>query len=212
MALLSLEQYKALAGVDTTNDQDDVRIEALMPAVDRALASYCDRKFEVSAGPPTERTFSFDGDGIVEIDDCTAVVSVATDAGVLGESFDLDASQWTAQPSDNTPTYYYLQIHSGPFHSFSPEMGFERNLDTYEPFNVKPVTVTVLANWGWPEIPADVQLAAAWMIQDIVSKPGGDNLQSESIEGFARSWAGTFAALSIPNRSRDLLVNYQRVF
>lgn len=212
MALLDLSQYKALAGVDPTNDQDDARIEALMPAVERSIASYCDRKFEVAAGPATERTFSFNGDGIAEIDDCTSVVSVATDAGVLGESFTLDATQWTAQPGDNAPTFYYLQIHSGPFHSFSPEMGFERNLDTYDPFNVKTVTVTVTATWGWPEIPPDVKLAAVWMIQDIVSKPGGDNLQAESIEGFARSWAGSFASLSIPNRSRDLLVNYQRVF
>lgn len=212
MALVTLEQYKALAGIDPTNDLDDTRIEALMPAVDRAIATYCDRKFEVAAGPATVRTFDFSGDGFVEIDDCTSVASVSTDAGVLGELFALDNTQWTAQPSDSSDTFYYLQIHSGPFHSFSPEMGFERNLDKYEDYNVKPVTISVTATWGWPAIPPDVQLAAVWMMQDVLSKPGGDNLQSEGIEGFNRSWAGSFASIALPNRARDLLVNYQRVF
>lgn len=212
MALLTLEQYKQYAGIDPTNDQDDARLTVLMPAVDKAISTYCDRKFDLATGPAAARTFDYDGDGMVEIDDCTGVTAVSTDAGVLGESYALTADQWTAQPSDSSPTFYYLQIHSGPFYSFSPEMGFERNLDQYEPYSMKPVTVTVTATWGWPEIPADVKLAAVWMLQDILSKPGGDNLQSEGIEGYARSWAGSFASLSIPNRSRDLLVNYQRVF
>ncbi len=212
MAILTLEQYKSLVGVDPTNNSDDVRINALLPAVEQAISTYCDRKFVVAASPATERSFEFTGEGILDIDDCTSVVAVSTDAGILGASYDLDATQWTAQPGDSTPTYYYLMVHSGPFYSFSPEMGFERNLDQYQGYNVKPVRITVEAVWGWPEIPHDVQLAAAWMIQDIISKPGSDNLSSEGIEGWTRAWAGSFSALSIPNRSRDLLVNYQRVY
>lgn len=212
MALLTLPEYKAFAGVDTTDNRNDARINALQAAVEKAIGTYTDRKFVLAGGAATTRTFEFDGEGIVDIDDCANITSVSTDAGVLGSSYSLDTSQWTAAPFDMSPTYYYLRIHSGPFNSFSPEMGFERNLDKYEGYNVKPVTISVTANWGWPAIPEDVKLAAAWTIQDIVDKPGGDNLSSESIEGFSRSWAGSFSALSIPNRARDLLVNYQRVF
>lgn len=212
MPILTLAEYKAFAGVDPTNNLDDVRIEALMPAVDSAIGKYCDRKFELATGASTERTFQFSGEGLVDIDDCTSIVSVSTDAGVLGEQFDLSAAQWTAQPGDDTLTYYYLNIHSGPFNSFSPHMGFERNLDKYESFDVKPVTISVVAMWGWPAIPPDVKLAAVWFLQDILDKPGGDNVSVEAIEGYSRSWVGSFAALSIPNRARDLLVNYQRVF
>lgn len=212
MAILTLPEYKALAGVDVTDTRNDDRITALLPAVENAISIFCDRKFVVAAGLATARTFEFEGKGVVDIDDCIAITGVTTDAGVLGATYALDLTQWTAQPGDSSPTYYYLRIHSGPFHSFSPEMGFERNLDQYEGYTVKPVSIHVTANWGWPSIPPDVKLAAAWMIQDIVDKPGGDNLSAEAIEGFSRSWAGTFSSIGIPNRARDILISYQRVY
>jgi len=210
--LLSLVEFKALTGVDATNNMDDPQITALIPAASRTIQSFVDRKFEVAAGPATERTFQYDGAGVVDIDDCTSVTSVTTDAGVLGEVYPLTGHQWTAQPGDEAETYYYLLVHSGPFNSFSPEMGFERNLDQYDAGLWKPVTISVTATWGWPAIPADVKLAAAWTIQDALSKPGGDNISAEAIEGYSRSWAGAFSSLALPNRARDLLVNYQRAF
>lgn len=210
--LLSIAEYKALVGVDASNNTDDPQITALIPAASRTIESFTDRKFAVASGAPTERSFQYDGGGIVDIDDCTSVVSVTTDAGVLGEVYPLTIDQWTAQPGDEAATYYYLMVHSGPFNSFSPEMGFERNLDKYEPEYARPVRVSVTATWGWPAIPPDVKLAAAWTIQDALAKPGGDNISAEAIEGFSRSWAGAQMSLALPNRARDLLVNYQRVF
>jgi hypothetical protein len=210
--LITLAEYKAFAGVDPTNLVDDPRITALLPAASRAVRKFTDRKFEIVNPAPSTRTFLYAGDGFVEIDDCSNITLVTTNAGVLGATYDLAAEQWTALPSDPDEPYYYLILHSGPFALFSPEMGFERNLDRYEPSTEKPVTVSVTANWGWSEVPEDVQLATVWTIQDVVEKPSGDNLASEAIEGFARSWAGSQHALALPNRARDLLVNYQRVF
>lgn len=210
--LLNLSEYKTLIGIDPTNTLDDTQITALISAASRTIQSFVDRKFEVASGGPTERTYQYDGSGMVDIDDCTNVTGVTTDAGVLGEEYPLTVDQWTAQPGDEAETFYYLIIHSGPFYAFSPEMGFERNLDTYGPYTCKPVSVTVTANWGWSAVPADVKLAAAWTIQDALSKPGGDNISSEGIEGYNRAWAGAFSSLALPNRSRDLLINYQRVF
>lgn len=208
--ILTLAEYKELVGIDPTNTVDDDRINALIPAASRAVRSFTDRKFELASPDPTEREFHYDGSGIIDIDDCTSIVSVTTNTGVPGAVFPVEAEAYTAQP--DRPPYYYLVLHSGPFYAYSPEMGFERNLDQYEALPAKPVIVTVEAFWGWQELPEDVKLAAAWMIEDIVTKPGGDNLSSEAIEGFARSWAGSFSALALPNRSRDLLINYQRVF
>ncbi len=210
--LITLNEYKTLVGVDPTNTVDDARITALIPAASATVRKYTDRKFEVASGPPgTERFFQYDGSGFLDIDDCTNITQVATDVGVPGDSYALAVEQWTPQPADPSEPYYYILLHTGPFRSFSPEMGFERNLDKYEPGG-RPVVIGVTAQWGWASIPKDVKLATAWMVQDTVDKPGGDNLSAEAIEGFSRAWAGSFQALALPNRARDLLANYQRAF
>ncbi len=107
---------------------------------------------------------------------------------------------------------YYVVLHSRQG-SYSPEMGFARNLDTL-PYEQRPVLLTINATWGWPEVPADVKLATAWTVQDSVSKPSSADLRSESIAGYSRSWTAAAAGmmLAVPNRARDLLSNYERVF
>ncbi len=210
--LVTVAEYKALTGLPTGNTQNDAQITALIPAASKIVESHTNRKFVVAAGAPTARTFHYDGGGLLDIDDCVSVSSVATDAGILGEVYPMTAEQWTAQPSDESDTYYYLLVHSGPFYSFSPEMGFERNLDRYDAETYKPVSLNVTAVWGWPAIPEDVKLAVVWSIQDALAKPGGDNVSAEAIEGYSRSWSGASGSLGLPNRARDLLLNYLRVF
>jgi hypothetical protein len=76
-------------------------------------------------------------------------------------------------------------------------------------------TLTVNAQWGWPVIPQDVKLAAAWTINDALSEPADQNLAAEAIEGYSRSWAnqGTvLSSLAVPNSARDLLAPYTREY
>jgi hypothetical protein len=121
---------------------------------------------------------------------------------------------------DGGPVIYYLILHGGflPF-AISPEMGFERNLDTYPFSSFKSPMVAVTATWGWPAVPDDVKLATALTIKQFLTSSGGgsaEGLTAEAIEGFSRSWGGRgsmgVTALAIPNRARDLLAAYQRVF
>ena len=210
--LLTLAEYKALVGVDPTNNKNDAQITALLGPVSRAVRSYADRTFEISQSPATARTFLYDGSGMLEVDDFTVVTSITTDTGVAGVTYTLTDDQYTLMPQDAAdPVFYWIIFHGGP-RSPSGEMGFERNLDTLD-FSPKNATVTVTATWGWPSVPTDVKLAAAWAIQDAIKTPQGPT--AEAIEGYSRSWgqAGQgFPVLALPNRSRDLLSSYQRMF
>lgn len=213
--LIDLATYKALMAVDPTDTRDDVQVAALLPGVSRAIRTYTGRQFDVTNSVATARSFQYDGSGFLDIDDCTMVTLVSTDAGVPGQSWDLTTYEWTAMPQGGTEVFYYLLIHGGPMGG-SPEMGFERNLDTMV-LRPKSPLITVTATWGWPAIPEDVKLATAITVS---SMAGGntahdEELTGESIEGFSRSWGnkqGGPQALMIPNRARDLLANYAKVF
>jgi hypothetical protein len=210
--LITLADYKSLLGIDPTNNQNDSQITALLPAASQAIRSFTGRSFEVSDNTTSDRDYQFDGSGYLDIDDAVDVTAVVTDAGVPGQTYPLDVLEWSAQPFSG-PIYYYLLVLGGRW-GYSPEMGFERNLDTLG-VQPGPPIFTVTAEWGWPEIPEDVQLATAWTVNEIVSGPkSSENLTAEAIEGYSRSWGsrqGTTTLLAIPNRARDLLVAYQRI-
>lgn len=215
MALITRSEYKALVGMNPTNTTKDTQIDALIPAASRAIQSYTDRKFE-SLGGSTARTFQYDGSGLMDIDDCTAVVDVYTDGGFSGGPvIDLDPQEYTALPyretADDDP-HYYLAFNWFP-QGYSGEMGFRRNLDTLD-ISQGSILVTVTATWGWASVPDDVKLACAWTIQDSLNTPSNNDLRSEAIEGFSRGWGLSSANsnLALPARARDLLNNYVRVF
>lgn len=217
MALIDLSTYKSLLGVDTTDTRDDAQITALLDAASKAVETYAGRDFDQTNGVATERIFQYDGSGFLDIDDCTSVTSVKVYTPNVAD-YTMDATEWTAMPGTSlSPVFYYLLLHGGPYiFSISPEMGFERNLDQYPPSRFKSSTIGVTATWGWPAIPSDVKLATALTIQHFVGTRGAtEGLTAEAIEGWSRSWGRTGAAitgLAIPNKARDLLAAYQRVF
>ena len=187
----------------------------MLPVASSTVRKFTDRKFEIATGTPTERTFEYDGSGFLEIDDAATIVGLSTDAGYPAATYPLSSDEWTAQPhreqAEDEP-YYYLLVHALRL-PMSPEMGFERNLDSLGA-SYKPPIVTVTADWGWEVIPEDVKYAAALTVENSVVKPPSDNLQSEAIAGYSRTWAvaAQNQLLSIPNRARDILINYQRVY
>lgn len=213
--LLTLAEYKSLNGVNPTDTRTDAEVEAMLPTVSRLIRTYTDREFMVSDGSATPRTYQYDNSGFLDIGDCTSVTSVVTDGGSTGQTIELQPDQWTAMPYGGD-VIYYLLVGGGPFNGMSPEMGFERNLDTMPWRPVKFPMITVTATWGWPSIPSDIKLAAAWTIKDWLSKPPSDGLTAEAIEGYSRAWgaksgSGPSPNLAIPNKARDILANYDRV-
>jgi len=217
--LIDLTEYKELLGLDPQVDPSDGQVTALLPAASRSIRKFTDRNFEV-AGTPAARTFQYEEEGFLDIDDCTAVTAVTTDLGYTGQTYTLDPTEYTPMPYRESPDddpYYYMIVGSRRLPT-SPEMGFERNLDRIGFLPMLP-TITVTATWGWHVIPSDVKLAAAITVQELLassktSSPGGGPLTSEAIAGYARSWSppNPNQLLAIPNRARDLLLAYQRVY
>jgi hypothetical protein len=213
--LISLSEYKEYVGISSTDTRDDTRITALLPAVSRTISLYTGRSFDVSTGTASTRSYQYDGSGILDIDDCSAVTALSTDGGTPGQSYSLLSEQWVLMPQDDSDVFYYLLLLGGPYLGSSPEMGFERNLDTMDMWFRQPI-ISVTATWGWPSVPPDVKLAASMILSDLLARKGNtsEGVTAEAIEGFSRSWAGRTgpsAALTIPNRARDILAGYQRI-
>jgi hypothetical protein len=208
--LISLAEYRAIMGYDPTYTIDNDKISASLSAASQAVRTYTQRSFVVSSIAET-RSYQYDGSGFLDIDDCTVVTGLTTDAGVVGISpIALDSTMWTAMPF-NGPIYNYIVIAQNLLPP-SVAMGFERNLDQIG-YVAKPPMVNVTATWGWPAIPDDVKMATAWVINNWLTRPSGDQVTSESIEGWSRSWGGRNGAAvsyAIPERARDLLAGYAR--
>lgn len=215
--LLTLAEYKALQGIQAGDTRNDAQIQAILPAVSRLIRTYTGRQFEANSGIATSRSFQYDESGMLDIDDCTAVTSLTVDLGLSGQTYELRSDEYTVMPQDDSDVYYYVLIHGGPYFGGSPEMGFTRNLDQYPSLMLrKSPLISVTALWGWSEVPGDVKLAATLTTREFLRSSGNksENLSAEAIEGFSRSWANAngVASLAVPNRARDLLAPYQRIF
>lgn len=218
MALIDLATYKSLTGVDPTYTTDDVQIAAILEGASQAVEAFTGRTFVVSTGVSTPRTYQYDGSGFLDIDDCTAVTGIEINIP-NAPNYVMQTAEWTAMP-DNGVVFYYVILHGGPnVFGISPQMGFTYNLDRYDGFpSVKPSTVSVTATWGWPAIPDAVKLAVALTVSEFVSASSsgrGEGLTAEAIADWSRSWGtrtGGSVALAIPNRARDLLAPFTRLF
>lgn len=215
--LLTLPEYHALAGLDITDTRDDAKISALIPGASKAIIGYTERDF----GSPTvteARSFPYDYSGVLDIDDASAITEVRF-LVPNGTDMVLDSDQWYGAPArrDDSPVYYYIVLTA--LSGGSPLMGFERNADVLAAegrLSGIITTAVVTATWGWPVVPDDVKMATFWTVQDWSSKSGGEELTSEAIEGYSRSWGGAGGQASpsqaIPNRARDILANYQKIW
>lgn len=220
--LLTLTEYKNLAGIPLSDTQYDTQLGSLLPAASLAIRNYTGRDFDTT--PVTEqRSFEYDGAGFVDIDDCTSVTGVAL-AFTYGPDIALDATyQWRAKPYGG-PVYHYLELVGTPY-GISGEMGFMSNLDQAARDGrllAQLPVAKVTAVWGWPSIPEDVKLAMLWTLEDWGAGGAGPTtpgVTAEAIEGFSRTFASgrdaasaARALLAVPNRAKDLLAAYQKVY
>lgn len=217
--LITLAYYRTAAGIDPTNTRDDARITQWIPAVSNMIRAFTERDFGAPA-VTEERIFEYDGSGYLDIDDAVSISTVKL-AYPLGTDITLESTDWTAKPArrDDSPVFTYIVMpgYVGAT-AGSPEMGFTRNLDIYARERgsyALPANVKVTATWGWPEVPEAVQQAVVWTLEEWRSRPSGEGLTAESIEGWSRAWGtrqgASAAALAIPARARDVLAAYAKV-
>lgn len=195
--ILTEAEYENLYGpIDTT------KFTQLMPWVQVAVRNYSHRAFGEETSGPSERSFSYDGSGFCDIDDCSAITQVKVGTLVV------PTTQWVAKPEPwaGEAAHAYWWVENLPLGAErSSEMGFLQNWDIFGvPTNER---VYVTATWGWPTIPGDVKMAAAWTLNAWIEVPGA--FVSESIEGYSRTVSLPSGLRdAIPSRAQALLESY----
>jgi hypothetical protein len=213
--LLTVDELKEFLGIQPSDTRKDAQYETLIPAVTRLILNYTERDFASPLIVET-RVFEYDGSGYLDIDDANTVSSVSYSVPSLP---DIAIENWTAHPlrSDDHPVYTYLMLPTLGYWGVSPEMGFERNFDVLAAEGRWPTgataNVNVTAQWGWPDVPEDVKLAASWTVKDWTTSPPSEGVTAESIADYSRSYGragGDMIGLALPARVRDILAGYAK--
>lgn len=208
--LLELDDLKDSLGDNSTNN--DNRYMFAISAATAAIRSITRRSFEAQAASPaaSDRTYTYDGSGVLETDDFTTLNSVSAVGQVVPPNDALMLGPQT--PGESAyGVYSWLELYPQVLPE-SPEMGFTRNLDRWPWLNWQfPLLVTVNADYGWPSIPADVQQAALLLASEWVRVgPGGSELSSESIASYSVSWFQQAASQGAIDNAQGLLDPYIR--
>lgn len=205
--LITLDRFKVALGATGVDAVEDSKRAQAIRGASAVVRSYAGRKFEVATGMYSDRSFDYDGSGIVDIDDALSVISVSINSG-FATIRTLPVNEYTLQPMNGVVTEWIL-MSANAYGIASPQMGFTWNADTYDGFFNSPVIVTVTADWGYAQIPEDVQQATIWVAANILENPRP--YISESIEGYARS-VGPAQTDAIPERAKEILAPYQKKF
>lgn len=212
-SLASLEALKiAMGGFPNPSSPNtrDPALEQSLAVASSMIRHYTGLRFDTAnpTVPTSIRQFEYDGSGYMNIDECTVINGLTSNAGYSGSiNQALTTDEWMAYPL-NLPVKLWLRLPEGPFgRGISPEMGFTYNLDTIGSNSyVKPVIISVDAVWGWPEIPYDVQQATIWTALAISEGP--TPYTQESIENYSRTKGPGADMEAIPDRAQAALAPY----
>jgi len=202
--IITLNQLKDSLGIPYSDTTKDLKLEQAISSATSAIRTYLDRDFGTSV-VTEEREFVYDGSGILEMDDC-ALNSITK---VTVAERQLSTREFLAQPMRRSAVHYWMVL--APSYGISPAMGFTWNLDTYYLY-ANPITYTlrvkVTADWGWPQIPDDIQQAAIYTAAAMAESP--KPYMSQNFESYSVQMPTPFNE-AIPARAKSLLDPYQRI-
>lgn len=200
--LVNVSEYVVAVG-DTNEDTAHLqKLDLLLKWASTAVRNYTDRDFG-SETVTEARTFVYEGERIVELDDLTAATAVSLDGVSLTSDY------WRLGPQNSTDNVYYW-IEVPPFSGASTALGFKENLDV---LGLPPLrTISVTGDWGWPEVPNDVKQAVVWTMGELLSDQSAYNSESLAEYSYARGGGGpAFLPEAIPQRAQRLLEHYRRI-
>lgn len=207
--LIQLGELQTALGV-APGDIDptrDARYSQAIAGASAAIIKYTDRDF-ATATVTEQRSYEYDGSGFLDIDDCTAITDVTY--SIAGFDSVIPADSWRAEPQRGEVYTYLILPQWGP--RFSPEMGFNQNVDVlYREgrFVGLGALVKVTAAFGWTNVPEDVKRAAIWTAVAMADNP--EPYISESIADYSHtSESRGLTDDAIPGRAKDLLAPYVR--
>lgn len=203
--LITLEDLKVALNIPDTDTSRDAQFQQAITVASVAIRSFTQRN--IGGATVTEtRTYNYDGQGWLTIDDATAVASVTLDGTALVPDVDFILGPDRQVVPDAPLIFEWLEL--VPYQFQSPEMGFMRNLDRLW-WRIKRVyKVAVTADFGWAgAVPADVQQAAIDTAVALVSSP--EPFIAESIDSYSYQ-RGQALQDAIPDRAKGLLADYRR--
>jgi len=202
--IITLDQLKESLGIPRSNTQKDLKLAQAIRSATSAIRTYLDRDFGTDL-VTEERTFTYDGSGVLELDDC--VLGSITQVTVADRV--LSYREYQAQPMRRSPVHYWMVL--APSYGISPAMGFTWNLDTYYLY-ANPITYTltvkITATWGWKDIPDDIQQAAIYTAAAMAESP--KPYVSQQFESYSVQMPLPFDD-AVPARAKALLDPYQRI-
>lgn len=203
--ILSMADYKSLRNI-TGADQDPALTVAL-PIAEDAVVRYTQRAFNVE--PVTEtRSFVYEGQPIIEIDDATSVSAVSFDGrAIASDTFILG-------PQSSSEVFYWVELLEDSNASFDPMIDpFIRNVHPGRRRRRRVIEVT--ASYGWPTVPLSIRGAVAdiadELYEEVVQAQG---VTAEAIADYSRVFANEDprqAPAALPPRVRQLLDPFRRV-
>jgi len=202
--IITLNQLKDSLGIPYTDTTKDIRLEQAISSASSAIRTYLDRDFG-TALVTEERSFIYDGSGVLEIDDCASgsITQVTVADRVL------TPKEFLAHPFRRSPVNFWVEL--APAYGISPAMGFTWGLDTYYLYAnpiTRLLTVKITADWGWPIIPDDIQQAAVYTAAAMAESP--KPYMSQNYGSYSIQMPAPFDC-AIPERAQALLAPYQRL-
>lgn len=216
--VLTLNEYKRLRKITGADEQSDEQLELALEIAGDIIVEYTRRQFTLEPTVET-RKYRYEGQGVLDIEDCRNVTSVVLYNRTLTADFDYHTG-----PEHGDTTFWIDFAWHGLWPSYSAgQMGFTSNLDrlfAWGPEGAPFIFVEVTAEFGWPRerIPASIKQAAAWLVDEIaVKRPqpqsgGVGPVSAESIADLSYSYQIEAAAVTaeIPPRIRAMLDPYSR--
>jgi hypothetical protein len=205
-SLVDLATFKEAVG--DTGSTNDSLYTRLLQAASQAVLNFTDRDFNTDVVTETRDVDAPDRGNIIDIDDAVSVIDVTGLGGV-------DWRVGSEGPAASAGVYTYIEV--AAFRADSPLMGFTRNEDLFG-FGFSN-NVQVTADWGWPDVPADVVQAVIWATEDFagdISNPSGA-LAAKSVAEVAENYLQQSQQRSpgdtdpLSPRVTGLLVPYRRV-
>jgi len=204
--LVDLDTYKLAIG--ETDAANDAKHQLFLDASIQAVLNFTDRDFATDLVLETRTYEAPDLGFIVDIDGATEVVDVD----------DIGGAEWrtgSEGPAASQGVITYIEI--AAFRPASALMGFTRNEDRLGTGFSPSVDVT--ANWGWPEVPADVVQAVIWTAEDLEGESGNatGGLAAKSVAEVAENYLQQSVVRNFDDneplspRSRTLLLPYRRI-
>ena len=205
---MATTQYATLANTKTwlgiTTTAEDTRLGFVLPAISRAIDSYCRRRFFLDDAVST-REFT------PEFPDLILCGDISTTTGLIVKTDTTDDGMFDQTWTENNRTTWGYRLE--PVNALSPDETIEdspytRIVALAGEFPLVHYSVQVTAKWGWPAVPSAIEQATylwasrIWKRKDaVLGVSGGPELGFVEL---ARRMDPDIKALLDPYRVLDI--------